>query len=129
MVPFSRAGEDNRCTVMRCNSKINCSKQFFRHVIILAPIVLLGSFIFSGISGLVAHAGRHNPKGVEEEDCLEWGGMKPGRIEGRGQTEPKSKTIRGGQLKELLGISKVATPNPPTEPRKLETPKVHFKVC
>ena len=30
---------DNRCTVMRCNSKINCSKQFFRHVIILAPIV------------------------------------------------------------------------------------------
>ena len=23
---------------MRCNSKINCSKQFFRHVIILAPI-------------------------------------------------------------------------------------------
>ena len=27
---------DNRCTVMRCNSKINCSKQFFRHVIILA---------------------------------------------------------------------------------------------
>ena len=31
---------NNRCTVMRCNSKINCSKQFFRHVIILAPIVL-----------------------------------------------------------------------------------------
>ena len=31
---------DNRCTVMRCNSKINCSIQFFRHVIILAPIVL-----------------------------------------------------------------------------------------
>ena len=29
----------NGCTVMRCNSKINCSKQFFRHVIILAPIV------------------------------------------------------------------------------------------
>ena len=24
---------------MRCNSKINCSKQFLRHVIILAPIV------------------------------------------------------------------------------------------
>ena len=24
---------------MRCNSKINCSKQFFRHVIILAGIV------------------------------------------------------------------------------------------
>ena len=31
---------DKGCTVMRCNSKINCSKQFFRHVIILAPIVL-----------------------------------------------------------------------------------------
>ena len=32
---------DNRCTVMRCTSKMNCSKQFFRHVIILAPIVSL----------------------------------------------------------------------------------------
>ena len=30
---------DNRCKVMRCNSKINCSKQFFRHVISLAPTV------------------------------------------------------------------------------------------
>ena len=30
----------NGCTVMQCNSKINCSKQFFRHVIILAPIAL-----------------------------------------------------------------------------------------
>ena len=28
---------DNRCTVMRCNSKINCSKQFFRHVLGTSP--------------------------------------------------------------------------------------------
>ena len=39
---------DNRCTVMRCNSKINCSKQFFRHVIILAPLVFFFIYFWGG---------------------------------------------------------------------------------
>ena len=47
----------NRCTVMRCNSKINCSKQFFRHVIILAPIVYIYK---SGLSSGPAILGEHN---------------------------------------------------------------------